>query len=110
MTGQNDRKIPDMLYFKEEDRGKIPSGEPDRGDGLKTVLFRSLLMIFLGAAIQISFSNILTYILEANGKAAEYEQIVSPLLSMDPAMIFRVGVFAPVTGELLFRGGVFFLI
>ena len=98
----------------------FPLGEAGFGDSfgdigtkknrLPEILRTILLMVVLGAAIQLSFSNILTYILEANEQAAaEYEQIVSPLLSMEPKMIFRVGVFAPVTEEILFRGGIFFL-
>ncbi|MBQ7564774.1 MAG: CPBP family intramembrane metalloprotease [Lachnospiraceae bacterium] len=105
---ETERSLADTTN-KAEGAPAVVFGQKNRGraaDKLITVL----LMVLLGAAIQLSFSNILTYLLEANEKAAaEYEQIVSPLLSMEPAMILRVGVFAPVTEEFLFRGGVFFL-
>ncbi len=92
-----DRSISSLL------KNKIPA------KAFSGILPRAGLMILFGAALQIFSSNILTYYLEAANKTEEYEQIVSPLLTMEPAMILRVVVIAPFLEELFFRGAVFFL-
>ncbi|MCR5789076.1 MAG: CPBP family intramembrane metalloprotease [Lachnospiraceae bacterium] len=64
-----------------------------------------ILMFFFGAAIQISFSTVLTFILSADEAAASsYDQAIAPLISMEPDMVLYVGLLAPVFEELCFRG------
>ncbi len=66
-------------------------------------------MILAGIFIQIFFSGILEVILNLRqGAAEEYEDIISPLLSMTPFMIAKVCVLAPVFEEVMFRGLIFF--
>ena len=62
-------------------------------------------MVLLGVSIQLSFSYIMTWLLSLNEAAArEYDEVIAPLVSMDPSVIFYVGFGAPFLEELLFRG------
>ena len=62
-------------------------------------------MVLLGISIQLSFSYIMTFLLSLNEAAEkEYDEVIAPLVSMEPSMIFYVGFGAPLFEELLFRG------
>lgn len=62
-------------------------------------------MVLLGISIQLSFSYIMTFLLSLNEAAEkEYDEVIAPLVSMEPSMIFYVGFGAPFFEELLFRG------
>jgi membrane protease YdiL (CAAX protease family) len=62
-------------------------------------------MVLLGISIQLSFSYIMTFLLSLNEAAEkEYDEVIAPLVSMEPSMIFYVGFGAPFLEELLFRG------
>ena len=72
---------------------------------LRNIVLLLPLMILLGVAVQISFSYILSFVLSFNETAArEYDEVIAPLTSMEPSMIFHVGVRAPIFEELIFRG------
>ena len=62
-------------------------------------------MVLLGISIQLSFSYIMTFLLSLNEAAEkEYDEVIAPLVSMEPSMIFYVGFGAPFFEDLLFRG------
>ena len=62
-------------------------------------------MVLLGVSIQLSFSYIMTFLLSLNEAAEkEYDELIAPLISMEPSMIFYVGFGAPFLEELIFRG------
>ena len=62
MKGQNDTPRQAGFPLGEEGFGEIGIKKNRLPEILRTIL----LMVLLGAVIQLSFSNILTYILEAN--------------------------------------------
>ncbi len=79
--------------------------------GFIGIAFVALLMALMGVCIQISLSEIFTFVLSFfEGASEKYDEVISPLISAEPSMIIYVGVLAPVFEELAFRGLIFLLI
>ncbi|HOO28155.1 MAG TPA: CPBP family intramembrane metalloprotease [Lachnospiraceae bacterium] len=64
-----------------------------------------LLLLLLGAAVQIAVSYILFFLLSLSPSLSdEYMSMLSPLLSLSPAAVLYAGILSPVGEECIFRG------
>ncbi len=83
------------------------AGKKEKGFLLKFRIRDIAFFLVLGFLVQISASELLSFVLEQLDKTSEYSELISKVMEKTPYIVLYVCLLGPLCEELMFRGIIF---